>query len=98
MKTNPAITNPIVHKSDIVTATQPIIGGDPPHNPPKIMLVLEFRLSAYEYTRTLFNKPNAIKVVAQAPCSKVVVNEIPNANTSDIPAKANPKFLAFSAG
>ena len=29
MKTNPAIARPIVHKSDIVTATHPIIGGEP---------------------------------------------------------------------
>ncbi len=52
----------------------------------------------YEYTRILFNKPNAIKAVAQIPCSKVVVNEIPNANTREIPANTSPKFLAFSAG
>lgn len=46
----------------------------------------------------LSSKPNAIKAVAQIPCSKVVVNEIPNANTREIPANARPKFLAFSAG
>ncbi len=46
MNTSPAIASPIVHKSDIVTATHPIIGGEPPHNPPKIMLVLEFRFNA----------------------------------------------------
>ena len=48
MNTNPAIARPIVHKSDIVTATHPIKGGAPPHNPPKIILVLEFRFSMYE--------------------------------------------------
>ena len=61
----------------MLTATHPIIGGDPPHKPPKIMLVLEFRFNAYEYTRILFNNPNAINAVAHMPCSGVVVNEIP---------------------
>ena len=48
--------------------------------------------------RTLFNNPNAMNAVAQRPCSNVVVNEIPNAKTSEIPANANPKFLALTAG
>ena len=98
INTNPAIARPIVHKSDILTATQPIIGGEPPHSPPKIIFVLEFRFSTYEYTITLFSNPNAMKTVAQIPCSNVVVNEIANARTSEIPANASPKFLALTAG
>ncbi len=46
----------------------------------------------------LFINPNAMNVVAHAPCSNVVVNEIPNAKAHDIPANTSPKFLAFSAG
>jgi hypothetical protein len=43
----------------------------------------------------LFTNANAMKAVAHTPCSNVVVKEIPNARTSEMPANANPKFLAF---
>ncbi len=46
----------------------------------------------------LFTNANAMKIVAHIPCSNVVVNEIAKANTNDIPANANPKFLALTAG
>ena len=46
----------------------------------------------------LFTNANAMKIVAHIPCSNVVVNEIAKANTNDIPANANPKFLALIAG
>ena len=40
-----------------------------------------------------------MNAVAHNPCSnEVVKNEIPNANTNEIPAIANPKSRAFSAG
>ena len=46
----------------------------------------------------LFSNPNAMNAVAHRPCSNVVVNEIPNANTSEIPANASPKLRALTAG
>ena len=45
----------------------------------------------------MFSNPNAMNAVAHRPCSNVVVKEIPNAKTNEIPAKANPKFLALTS-
>ena len=39
-----------------------------------------------------------MNAVAHIPCSNVVVKEIPDAKTKEIPANANPKFLALTAG
>ena len=88
----------MVQRSDVVTATHPTSGGDPPHSPPSMMLSCERLLSIYEYTKMLLNRPNPMKAVANMPWGSVVVYDMAQANIRDAAARAYPKFLALTGG
>ena len=90
MNTRPAMTAPIVHRPAVVTATHPISGGIPPHSPPSTMFDRLRLLRAYEYTRTLLNRPNAMNAAASAPCQGLVVRASAAARASEAAASAIP--------
>ena len=50
------------------------------------------------FTPVVYASMKSMSFLKQHFQSSILFNEIPNANTREIPANARPKFLAFSAG